>query len=494
MTRPNLLIIMSDQHNPAVMGCAGDRWVQTPNLDGLAADGVRFTSAYCASPLCAPSRMSFICGQFPSDIGVCVNSGSLNPYTPTFAHSLALAGYRTVLCGRMHFSGPDQNHGFTERLVGDVSGAAQEGGRDRFEDRVPQHTCGQDYRGVVDSGIGRTSYMAYDEDVTAAACRLLEEIDRGQDDRPVCIVVGFLLPHCPYICPREWFDRYMDSLPPPANPSFADVVAHPAMARWGEVRGIANITAEDARRARAAYYGLTSYLDQLIGRIRQTLAATRLASNTVTAYCSDHGDMIGEHGIWWKDSFYEGSVTVPMIWSAPGTVAGGRIIHTPVSLLDVAPTLLELGGAEPLPRQRGLSLLSTLRGEGELPVGRPVLAEMYPNRLFPARMIRRGQWKLNHYHGYDRPQLFDLQADPREQHDLAGSPRHAELVRDLRAAALDGWSGERVIVEAEKNLREWKMTSQYAKLVTGAISERWRMPENCNDWGKPTPSGAAPNS
>jgi choline-sulfatase len=479
-SRPNLIVIMSDQHSPHAMGCAGDPIVRTPNLDALAQRGVRFPNTYCAAPLCVPSRMTFMSCQYPSDISVWRNPHLLDPYTPTFATGLSLAGYETILCGRMHFAGPEQHYGFQRRLVGDVSGACDES-QPKFENKIPPHTCGQDYRSVVDSGPGRSTYIAYDDAVFARACKVLRQRDRDGADKPLAMVVGGLLPHDPYICPPDLFEEYMDKVVVPADDDAAAL--HPAIAYWRQVRGVDRITREDARRARAAYLGLTTYLDERIGELLAALAATNFAEDTIVAYMSDHGEMAGEHGMWWKDSLYEGSAGVPMIWSAPGRFAQGATSDALGSLLDVGVTCLSLASGEPLPQARGRDLTPLLQ-TGQRPGDWTdrVFTEVFPNDMRPARMVRDGKWKLNHYHGYDRPQLFDLEADPHEHNDLGASPQHTDVRRELTDIVLDRWDGDDVEQRglarerAFKTMRKWHASAQLGE------SEIYRYPKGSNWW------------
>ena len=374
--RPNFVIIMSDQHNARIMGCAGDPVVRTPNLDRLARSGVRFTGAYCAAPLCNPSRTAFLTSLVPSDTGVWTNAGVLSPHVPTFLHALALAGYETVLCGRMHLR-PDQDAGFERYLVGEVgSGKRPAGGL--FEGKIPPETVGQKYLTMSAVGPGRSAYIAYDDDVTRRAVEFITARTARAPERPLCLIVGLLLPHCPYICPKELFEEYMDRVTLPEVPPGYEKGLHPALRRWRATRGVEKITPEQARKARAAYCGLVTYMDARIGEVLGALDAAGMSENTVVAYLSDHGEMAGEHGMWWKDSFYEGACGVPMIWRIPGRAqleppAGapaGSEVHSVVSLVDVGPTLLDLAGAGPLPHVRGRSLRPFLES-GEAPSGWP---------------------------------------------------------------------------------------------------------------------------
>jgi choline-sulfatase len=282
-------------------------------------------------------------------------------------------------------------------------------------------------------------------------------------------VVGYVLPHCPYICPKPLFDHFYREVDVSRLPPGYLERLHPAMRLWREQRGVDELTEEQARRARAAYYGLVTLLDENVGRLLATLDETGLGSETAVVYTSDHGEMAGEHGMWWKSSFYEGSVGVPLIWSYPGAgpvvkqdgapsgevsqsghhgigaFAAGRTVPAIARLLDVAPTLVELGGAAPLPNATGRSLVPWLTGQDVPEWPQEAYAEMAPGLgLSPARMVRKGAWKLSHFHGYTAPQLFNLEADPQEFDDRAGDSSCAGRQEELLAAALDGWSGAEV--------------------------------------------------
>ena len=224
---PNILLIMSDQHNPHVMGCAGDPFVMTPSLDRLAESGIRFSSLYCPSPLCVPSRMGFMTGQYPGDAGVYGNGSILSSQMPTFAHGMQRVGYETALCGRMHFSkGSDQFHGFGKRLYGDcfdfITQPLRGGGFHK--------TTGQTRYAAEVAGYGRSGYTYYDEEATKRACDFLNR--RSAGDHPFMLVVGYIQPHNPLVAERELFEGYMRELPVPAEPP-ADYLEglHPAVRR-----------------------------------------------------------------------------------------------------------------------------------------------------------------------------------------------------------------------------------------------------------------------
>jgi choline-sulfatase len=445
-----VLVLLSDQHSPHVLGCAGDPLVATPHLDRLAAGGVRFGSAYCQAPLCVPSRMSFLTGQQPSALGVWTNACFLASDVPTFAHALGAAGYETVLCGRMHFRGADQRHGFLRRTVGDVIGSHAGGPGPNFG-TVPVSAAGQGRGSVEFAGPGRTSYQAYDADVVAATIDELRARAGRPDAPPFCLVAGFVLPHCPYICPPDLYAHYLDRVDLPAlPPGYLDRL-HPAMRLWRERRGVDELTAEQVRHARAAYYGLVTLLDRNVGRILEALEACGLARDTVVVYTSDHGEMAGEHGMWWKSSLYDGSVGVPLIWSWPGRFAAGRDVSAVAGLVDVAPTLTDLTGAPALPAATGRSLVPWLGGAPAPDWPDEAFAEVVPGLGSPpARMVRRGRWKLIAHEGFETPQLFDLRADPGEFADRGSDPACAAVREDLLAVARRDWSGARIEAELRR--------------------------------------------
>ncbi len=435
-TRPNILLIMSDQHNPHIMGCAGDESVKTPVLDALAREGVRFSQAYCNHPLCGPSRMSFLTGRYSSDIDVWTNSCSLSSDVPTFAHHLAAAGYETTLCGRMHFNGPDQRHGFEQRLIGDVN-----------SNLVPEpirRAQGQYLYSLQHAGAGRTGYLSYDEAVTD---RCVEYLHDRNDDRPLLLTVGLYQPHCPFICPRDLFEYYRHHVSLPILPSGYLESLHPAMRDWRDRRGVDDATEDNLRTSRAAYFGLVTFLDRCIGRITDALSAVGMTENTIIIYTSDHGDMAGEHRTWWKSSFYEGSLGVPLIVSWPERYAQGITVNRPCSLIDIAPTLIEIALAPPLNLQRGNSLKPFLEGTPADSVNwsDTLLADRAGEWEDPiARMFRRGPWKMSCHHGYERVQLFNLDDDPDELHDLGEAPELKPLRDSLLAELRSGWEPKRI--------------------------------------------------
>jgi choline-sulfatase len=475
MSKPNILLIMSDQHSPHILGCAGDDVVRTPVLDQLAEKGVRFDNAYCGNPLCVPSRMTFLTSRHGSDIRVWTNRCRLQSDIPTFVHHLVNTGYRTVLCGRMHFSGADQRHGFEQRIIGDVHAKLE---------HIPTNTTGQSAAGVKVAGPGHTAYSCYDEEVTRVCCQFLKSWDGRPQDRPFFMTVGYVLPHCPYIAPKRLFNEYIEKIHPPQIPRDYHDSLHPFMQTWHKTRMTDELTDEQARIARAAYYGLVTLMDELIGEILKTLAVTSFGEDTLVIYTSDHGEMAGEHRMWWKSSFYDGSVGVPLIFSWPGHLAEGAAINENVSLLDIGPTLVEIAGGDPMPHVSGQSL-SRFLTQGEI--------ADWPDTAFaelggllgdaPGRMIRRGPWKLNYYYGYDRPQLFNLEADPGEWNDLGDDDFYAAIRDELLVEVRAGWSGGDILRALEVVQADRLVLGDFqkrAKITTGDPPNRWTAPDGCN--------------
>ena len=479
--RPNLLVIMSDQHNSRVLGCAGDPFVRTPNLDALAAGGVQFRRAYCANPLCGPSRMTFLTSRHCSDIAMWSNSDVLSSDIPTFAHSLGAAGYETVLCGRMHFSCADHRHGFERRLVGDVTeqwpGTA---GADLGS--IPATATGQTRTALEVAGAGRTAYQAFDRAVTDAAADFLKQRGATGTDRPFCLVVGYVLPHCPYICPKDLFDEYYEKIDVPRMCATERENLHPAVRIWRTDRGVDGVPDEMVRKARAAYYSLVTMTDAFVGELADLLRDTGLAEDTAVFYCSDHGDLAGTHEMWWKACHYEGSVGVPLVASWPGRFAEGIEVDVPVSLLDLAPTFTDLANAHPLPEACGRSIVSFLEGDGAPPAWTDeIMAECAPGfGEPPSRMVCRGPWKLIHHHGYDTPQLFNLEGDPGEVRDLAHDPTCRAIRATLHERAKQDWSGERIMQAQETGKKREAFLRAWAERVRPPEPDHWVAPPGCN--------------
>jgi len=436
-TQPNILLIMSDQHNKHVCGCYGDTVISTPHIDALASEGVVFDNAYCPFPLCAPSRMSFMTGRGSSDIGMYENSAILHSHVPTFAHLLGGNGYDTALCGRMHFNGPDQRHGFQRRLFPEVTGTSA---------GMLSDTPGFMRASLEKSGPGRNHYLLYDRECVESAVSWLIERRRGRD-RPFCLVVGLVGPHCPYVCPPELFWKYYEKVPLPNNTEGRLERLHPYNRRFIRRSKIDDATETEIRRTRAAYYGMVEFDDQLIGLLLDALRESSLLDETVVIYTSDHGDMLGEHGMLWKMSFYEASVGIPLVVRMAGSDGGGRRVSPAVSLIDLAPTLTDIAGTSSIPDVAGKSLVGYLQHGHPRAKRDGVYSElMIPPDVWtvhgpsggPGRMLRKGRWKFAYYHGEDH-ELYDIESDPEEVNDLAADPEYGDICDEMREQVLAGW-------------------------------------------------------
>ncbi|MCG8479328.1 MAG: sulfatase-like hydrolase/transferase [Spirochaetales bacterium] len=469
-SRPNIIFLLSDQHHAGVIGAAGDRHVATPHLDRLYRTGTSLTNAYCNAPLCVPSRSSMLSGLFPVRTGVQNNMQCLPSSLPTFVNSLGAAGYQTALSGRMHFVSWDQRHGFERRMVGDMTPTHP--GIDNQAQLYGSLVRGpnQSRVAIEKSGAGSSAVLEYDEAVYREAARFVTE---RRDSRPLFLVVGSYGPHCPYVAPPELFDRYYRTLPRLELPENYRRRVHPAVQAWYRNRDIQDVTPEETHRVRAAYYGMVTYLDSLIGGFMNVVESTLDMNNTIVVYGSDHGDNIGEHGLFWKTNFYEGASRVPCVFRWDDRIEAGRAIRGVTSLVDLAPTFIDFAGAEPLPRYDGRSLADVLVNGGE-PVKRDVFSFCSDIKGdSPSAMVRRDSFKLVVHAGYDAVQLFDLADDPQEYHDLGTDPAYQPIIRELRAALDNLWNEQDAIEALQRAKAEVSIMEQWARATNPEPVDEW---------------------
>ncbi len=456
MTQPNILIFMVDQLNGTLFPDGPADWLHAPNLKKLAARSTRFANAYTASPLCAPGRASFMSGLLPSRSRVYDNAAEFAADIPTYAHHLRRAGYQTCLSGKMHFVGPDQMHGFEERLTTDIYPADFGWTPDYRKpgERIEwwYHNLGS----VTGAGVAEISnQMEYDDEVAYNATRKVYDLARGHDARPWCLTVSFTHPHDPYVARRKYWDLYEDCEHlTPQVPAMQYDHHDPHSKRIFDANDWRSfdITEENIRTSRRAYFANISYLDDKIGEVMEALESTR--QEAIILFVSDHGDMLGERGLWFKMSFYDGSARVPLMIAAPD-MAPGRV-EAPVSTIDVCPTLCDLAGAnmdEITPWTTGETLVPL--GQGgvrDAPVAMEYAAEA---SYAPIVSLRHGRWKFNRC-TLDPDQLFDLQADPHELTNLADAPEHADTLAQMHAQADARWDLEAFDASVrESQARRW---------------------------------------
>jgi choline-sulfatase len=426
MEPANLILILSDQHSRDASGCYGHAAARTPNIDRLAVAGTRFDCAYTNCPICIPARASLATGQFVHRIGYWDNGEPYDGRGESWHHVVRAAGHRVDAIGKLHFRSTADDNGFTEEVeplhvvdgVGDVLGCVR--------DEPPRrHKRG----GIEEAGPGDSTYIGYDSSNGERACRWLAR--HGRERRPWVLFVGFVLPHPPYIAPPELFDLYRpETLPLPPQWKAAEWPSHPVIAGLRSAFDF-DVPFPEAvvRRLNAAYYGAASHMDRQVGRVLDAVAELGIGDRTRIIYASDHGESRGARGLFGKFTMYEESAAVPLVMAGPG-VPRGRVVRTPVSLVDVFPTVLEavLGSKD---GSRGLPGRSLLEIAGEADADRTVFSEYHAlGSAHGYFMVRHGRWKYVHYVGAP-PQLFDLAGDPLELHDLAGDGAHGARLRAM---------------------------------------------------------------
>ncbi len=452
---PNILILMVDQLNGTLFPDGPADWLHTPNLKALAERSVRFANTYTASPLCAPARASFTSGQLPRRTRVYDNAAEFASDIPCFTHHLRRAGYQTALSGKMHFVGPDQMHGFEERLTTDIYPADFGWTPDYRKpgERIDwwYHNLGS----VTGAGVAEiTNQLEYDDDVTFQAVQKLYDLSRGGDPRPWCLTVSLSHPHDPYVARRRYWDLYegCNHVTPDADPiAYDEMDSHSRRLMDASDWRASTITPDHVARARRGYFANISYVDDKIGEILAVLQATR--QEAVIVFTSDHGDMLGDRGLWFKMNFFEGSARVPLMIAGAGLTAGR--VDTPVSTIDLTPTLAALADidmSEVMPWTDGVNLIPVAGGAARGPVPMEYAAE---GTITPMVGLRDGVWKYIRCPA-DPEMLFDVASDPDERTNLAEHPRAAEAIVRFRSLADARWDLPRFDAEVrESQARRW---------------------------------------
>ena len=456
---PNILLIMADQLAPQALPVYGHPLVKAPHIGALAESGVVFDNAYCNFPLCVPSRMSMLTGRFAHRLGSWDNAMELPASVPTVSHYLRALGYSSILAGKMHFIGPDQLHGYSQRVTTDIypSSFAWTPDWERGESYRP---TGINMRAVVDAGVCvRSLQIDYDDEVEHAGLQKIYDLARFSEGQPWFLTVSFTHPHSPFVTTQRYWDLYdHDAIDLPSVPAIP-VEELDAFSRWLHFAHAAEkhtVTEKHIRNARHAYYGMCTYVDDKVGRLVEAMRETGQLDDTVVIFTADHGEMLGERGMWYKQCFFEWSVRVPLIVSYPREIRPHRAAEL-VSLVDLVPTLLDFAGAgsepdTPAPLD-GRSLRQLLHGPDESWPNEVISEYTGEGVIAPCRMLRRGDHKYIYTHGHPG-MMFDTRADALERENLCGRADLAELERSMLRGVLEGWDPDEIAAKCIRSQKE----------------------------------------
>lgn len=428
--RKNVLFIFSDQHNKHMLGCYGNNVIKTPNLDNIAKNGVMFTDAYTPCPLCAPARAALAIGDYGSKHGYFDNVLAYNGEIPSWGTRLEQSNVHVTTFGKLHFKSDNPETGFTDQRIplhlkdgkGDVYGLM----RDREITRPP---FGQ---ALEEAKTGMSDYIRLDMEVASRTAKYLLE-EAGKDEKPFVLYAGFVSPHFPLTVPKEYADLYKtEDIPIPVQFRKEQWPHHPVIDGYRRYCCHEDIDDRTKLEAIRIYYGMCSFVDAQVGIILDALKKSGHADDTYVIYSSDHGDTMGEHGVFFKSTLYEGSVGVPLLISGPG-IPNGKTESSPVSLIDIYQTVMDCTSS-PMNRYDkslpGRSLLETMKNPD---MDREIYSEYMSFGFYTASfMLRKGRYKLVDYVG-ERPQFFDLETDPDECNDLAGKTEYSKLISDYQS-------------------------------------------------------------
>ncbi len=474
--RPNILFILSDQHAFNVIGSYGNKIVRTPNLDKLANNGVSFDNVYTPSPICLPSRMSLLTGKYPYKQECWMNSDTLASDIPTMAHSLGSVGYFPTLIGRLHAIGPDQLHGFANREVFDHC-SDWYGGSD-YNLGILNKAQRPFKESILNSGPGQMSYEILDKEVTQQTLHFLNNVGKSSSKdkhKPFALQVGFMLPHQPYVANPKLFNYYKNKVGPPRLKK-SKSNDNDWLEKWREQTGLNQINEADEIRARAAYYALVETLDGFIGEIINALEKNNLIDNTLIIYASDHGEQIGERDLWWKQTFYEESVKIPLIMSWKDVLPKNHRRNQILNLIDLTATIIEAAEGIELPFIDGKSFLNIAKDDCKN-INNETYSEFCMDNSLSwskekepliSRMIRSNEWKYNYFHGYNS-QLFNLNSDPDEMINLSGHKKFQKIESELKNKLLNYWN--------PKEIRELIRKKSITKNILKTWAEKIQPPD-----------------
>ena len=420
--KPNILFLMTDQHSMRVLGSYGNQIIKTPNLDKLANEGVVFKSNYSQNPICLPSRASLVTGKMPSSLGIFGNDGILSEKT-TMATVFKAQGYEVAWLGKEHWGATNAEVGF-----GNLNDEAHEAFKEKYRPlnnlrknigRLPQNATAYKLSENED----------YEALVTDHAIKFLE----NNTTKTFFLGVSFKKPHFPFMCHQKYFDLYKDIVDmPEVTPDMIEALSINEK-KTIEKYKLDEMSSAEIKHARAMYYGMVTYIDEQFGRVLEKLNELGLRENTIIVYTSDHGEMAGEHGLWYKNSFLEASVAAPLIFSYPKTLPVNKKINASSMLLDIFPTLCDLSDIGQPNDLEGKSLLPLMSGiENADNSDRVAYSEMY--RSSTGIMVRKGKWKYIRYNS-EKEYLYDIDTDPREINNLINSTQHQVIIRELSTLA-----------------------------------------------------------
>jgi choline-sulfatase len=476
-TKPNIVMIMADQFTSNALGHPA---VKTPNLDRLIHSGVTFENCYCNSPICVASRASFLSGKHISEIGVYDNGSEFPAGIPTFVHHLRRGGYETVLSGKMHFVGPDQLHGFERRLTKDIQPATF--------DLTPDWTKGiyanpgTGVKRLKNSGVCEwNKILDYDEKVLHRTLEQIRTFSMRKEQKPFFLCGSFFHPHDPFEITQEYWDMYRDTdIPMPDVPPEPLDDMH-SFNQWIQKHheiDTCELTEEEIQKNRRAYYGMVTYFDHKVGQIIDELERMNMMDNTMIVVTSDHGEMLGEHGMWFKRTFYDPAAKVPLIMSYPEHLPAGKKVNEVVSLVDLAATLMQMGNVPDCDKW-----ISEMDGDSFEPLlvsddpqwKDEMICEYYgEGPIHPMIMLRKGPYKYVHVHEHE-PLLFDMVQDPNETKSLASLPDYAHVLEEFKSRIIHSFDMQQI----EKNI----IQSQKERLILAEslqIGEKTRWDHNPN--------------
>ena len=451
--RPNVLLIMADDLNN-MLGCYGDPLVKTPHIDRLASRGVMFQRAYCAFPLCGPSRNSMLTGLYPNSTGILANAQIFRQTIPkqqSLPQAFRNAGYFAARIGKMyHYNVPNSIGTNGHDDPGSWEMELNPAGVDRLQEEkeIFSLTPGQ-FGGTLSWYASPKQDQHHTDGLMAEDAEWVLERCAKRQDRPFFLAVGFFRPHTPYVSPKKWFDLYPKESMPVVSGIKEDQADIPAPGLGSYKKEQDKLTDDLRQQARQAYLASISFMDAQVGRVIDALDRLDLSDNTIVVFTSDHGYHVGEHGLWQKMSLFEESARVPLLIVAPGVSAKKSTVSTPISHVDLYPTLAELCKVETPDNLQGQSLVPMLRdssatgrgwaltqvmrggGQNRASVSTNVGAE--GNRFF-GYSLRTPRWRYTEWDGGKKGrELYDHNADAKELTNLADKPEYKQVVEELSA-------------------------------------------------------------